>query len=306
MTETLKPMPNPPGARSTPPGRRRRTAASLPTNPSARSGRRVGTWLARGWVLCAVVVVVVPLLYLVSISFMTQGQVAAGILVPSEPAWQNWAAAWDSGLLRGVVNSLVAALGGAVLTLVLAVPGAWTIARHRTGGRTLSGLILSPWLLPPIVAILPLLTLLRMLGLTNTLAGLTLVYALMNVPVAVWLLDGFIRRIPVEIEEAGRIDGSSEPQLLIRVVVPLLVPGLIAVGVILAILNYSEFLFATFLTQSVQSETVTVLLASMLSERVQDFGGIAAASLMAVVPIFTLAVLLQRWLVEGLTTGAVK
>lgn len=273
-----------------------------------RQGRRshAGSLLASGWVLGAVAVVLVPLLYLVSISFMAQGDVAAGVFLPSEPAWQNWATAWDSPIPRGVLNSLAAAFGGALLTLALAIPGAWAIARHRTGGKALSGLILSPWLLPPIVAIIPILTLLRILGLTNTLTGLTLVYALMNVPVAIWLLDGFIRRIPVDIEEAGRIDGANELQLLVRVVVPLLVPALIAVGIIIVILNYNEFLFATFLTQSEESQTVTVVLAGMLSERVQDFGRIAAASLMAVIPIFTVAVLLQRWLIEGLTTGAVK
>lgn len=269
-------------------------------------GRARPSWLANTWVLLSIIVVLVPLLYLLSLSFMTQGQIAAGILVPAEPALSNWTNAWDSAIPRGVLNSLVAAFGGALLTLLLALPGAWAIARHRTGGKALPALILSPWLLPPIVAIIPLLTLLRILGLTNTLEGLTLVYALMNVPVAIWLLDGFIRRIPTEIEEAGRIDGANEGQLLLRVVTPMLAPALIAVGVIAAILNYNEFLFATFLTQSQDTQTVPVLLAGMLSERVQDFGRIAASSLTAVIPIFAIAVLLQRYLIEGLTTGAVK
>jgi multiple sugar transport system permease protein len=86
----------------------------------------------------------------------------------------------------------------------------------------------------------------------------------------------------------------------------MLAPALIAVGVIVAILNYNEFLFATFLTQSEDVQTVPVLLAGMLSERIQDFGRIAASSLVAVFPVFTIAVLLQRYLVDGLTTGAVK
>lgn len=262
--------------------------------------------LSLGWVALAVVVVLVPLGYLVSLSLMTQGQISAGLLFPAEPAWQNWGNAWNSAIPRGITNSLLAAFVGSLLTLALALPGAWTIVRHRTGGSALNGLILSPWLLPPVVAIIPLLTLLRMLGLINTLPGLTLVYALMNVPVAIWLLDGFIRRIPVEIEEAARLDGAGELQLLRRVVVPVLGPALIAVGVIVVILNYNEFLFATFLTQSEGSQTVPVVLAGMLSERVQDFGRIAASSLLAIFPIFTIAVLLQRHLVEGLTTGAVK
>lgn len=277
-----------------------------PPRPRARRGSLGPSAISYAWVALSAVVVVVPLLYLVALSLMTQGQISAGLLFPTDPAWQNWVNAWNSAIPRGIFNSLTAAFAGALLTLALALPGAWTIARHRTGGRALSGLILSPWLLPPIVAIIPLLTLLRVLGLINTLEGLTLVYALINVPVAIWLLDGFIRRIPVEIEEAARIDGAGEVQLLFRVVVPVLAPALIAVGVIVAILNYNEFLFATFLTQSQDSQTVPVVLAGMLSERVQDFGRIAASSLLAVIPIFTIAVLLQRHLVEGLTTGAVK
>lgn len=284
------------------------TLAASPTAEEAtyRSRRPKPSLLANGWVLLSLAAVLVPLLYLVSISFMTQGQIAAGMLFPAQPEAGNWANAWHSPIPRAVANSLIAAFAGALLTLAFALPGAWAIARHRTGGKTLSGLVLSPWLLPPIVAIIPLLTLLRVLGLTNTLEGLTLVYALMNVPVAIWLLDGFIRRIPVEIEEAGRIDGANEFQLLLRVVAPMLAPALIAVGVILVILNYNEFLFATFLTQSQDTQTVPVVLAGMLSERVQDFGRIAASSLMAVIPIFAVAVLLQRYLIEGLTTGAVK
>ena len=276
--------------------RRRRSAGAA----------RWQSWVGGGWVILSVLVVLVPLLYLVSISFMTQGQIAAGILVPTEPAAGNWKRALDSAVPRGVLNSLLASVSGALLTLALALPGAWAMARFRTGGVLLSGLILSPWLLPPIVAIIPLLTLLRVLGLTNSLPGLILVYALMNVPVAIWLLAGFIRRLPVEIEEAGRLDGAGEWQLLLRIVTPMLVPALIAVGVIVAILNYNELLFATFLTQSEDVQTVPVLLAGMLSERVQDFGRIAASSLLAVVPVFTIAVLLQRYLIEGLTSGAMK
>ena len=110
----------------------------------------------------------------------------------------------------------------------------------------------------------------------------------------------------MDIEEAGRLDGAGDFQLLVRVVAPMLAPALIAVGVIVAILNYNEFLFATFLTHSEDVQTVPVLLAVMLSERIQDFGRIAASSLVAVFPVFTIAVLLQRYVVDGLTTGAVK
>ena len=269
-------------------------------------GRSRG-WGAGVWVGFSLLAALVPLAYLVSVSLMTQGDVSAGLLVAPTPAWQNWGnALTQSGLVRGVANSLVASIGGAVLTLVFALPAAWAMARYRTGGRTLSSLVLSPWLLPPIVAIVPLFTLMRMLSLNNTLTGLTLVYAFMNVAVAIWLLEGFVRKLPVELDEAAQLDGASEWRVLSSVVTPLLTPALVAVGVIVAVLNYNEFLFATFLTQGPDAQTAPVVLSLMLGERVQDFGKIAAASLIAITPVFAAAIFLQRWLVSGLTHGAVK
>jgi multiple sugar transport system permease protein len=315
MTEqTLRPVistppPAPLPVRDAGPDRSR--DGSEPARSRGRGGRRRASprssWGARVWVALALLAALVPLAYLLSVSLMTQGQISAGLLVPASPAWGNWAAAFtETGLPRAVVNSVVASLGGAALTLVFALPAAWAMARHRTGGRTLSGLVLSPWLLPPIVAIVPVFSLLRVLGLNNTLAGLTLVYALTNTAVAIWLLEGFVRRLPVELDEAAQIDGAGEWRVLVSVVTPLLTPALVAVGVIVAVLNYNEFLFATFLTQGPDAQTVPVILSLMLGERVQDFGKIAAASLIGVVPVFAAAVFLQRWLVAGLTAGSLK
>jgi len=273
---------------------------------TARSRRRASP-VAIVVLAIALAGTLVPLLYLLSVSFMNQGQVSSGLIVPTEPAPRNWSDALASGtLLPGIANSLVAAIVGAVLTLAFALPAAWAMARSRTGGRLLAGTILSPWLLPPIVAVLPLFTLLRILHLNNTLIGLALVYALANTPVAIWLLEGFVRRIPTELDEAAQLDGAGPFRVLVRIVVPLLAPGLIAVGVIVAVLNYHEFTLATFLTQGPQSQTLPVVLSNMLSERIQNFGKIAAASIIGVIPVFAGAVFLQRWLVAGLTSGSVK
>lgn len=250
---------------------------------------------------------VVPLLYLVSVSLMGRNETGQGVLIPAVPQFSNWyEVLTGSDLLHGILNSLVAALGGAAVTLAFALPGAWAIVRFRTGGATLAGTLMSPWLLPPVVAVVPLFTLLRMGGLSNTLLGLTIVYALVNVPVAIWLLEGFVRRLPVEIEEAARLDGAGSFRLLLSVVTPLVAPALVAVGIIVAVLNYNEFLLATFLTQSPDAQTLPVVLSLFYGERTPHYGKIAAASLIGVIPVFTTAVFLQRWLVGGLTTGAVR
>lgn len=274
---------------------------------TSRSRLRRRSPLATAFLVLALAVTLIPVLYLVSVSLMSRGDVAAGILFPTDPQWGNWATAFlQSNLPRGIVNSLVASLAGAALTLVFALPAAWAMVRYRTGGRTLASTILSPWLLPPIVAVVPIFTLLRILGLNNTLVGLTVVYAFANTAVAVWLLEGFVRKLPAELDEAAQLDGAGPFRVLLSIVTPLLTPGLVAVGVIVAVLNYNEFVLATFLTQGPQAQTVPVVLSLMLGERIQDFGKIAAASLIGVIPVFAAAVFLQRWLVAGLTSGSVR
>jgi len=248
----------------------------------------------------------IPIAYLVSVSLMSRADVGAGLLVPAHPQPQNWVNALSGGLLQGVVNSLVAALAGAALTLVIAVPAAWAITRYRAGGRTLAATVLSPWLLPPIVAVIPLFTLLRSLSLNNTLPGLTLVYALSNVAVAVWLLEGFTRRIPAELDEAAQLDGAGGFRVLVSIVTPLLAPALVAVGIIVAVLNYNEFLLAAFLTQSPDAQTLPVVLTLMLGERITDFGKLAAASVIGLIPVFAAAAFFQRRLVSGLTAGSTR
>jgi multiple sugar transport system permease protein len=248
----------------------------------------------------------VPIAYLVSVSFMSRADVGAGLVLPAHPQPANWSNALAGGLLQGIGNSLAAALGGAVLTLAIALPAAWAITRYRAGGRTLAATVLSPWLLPPIVAVIPLFTLLRTLSLNNTLVGLTLVYALANVAVAVWLLEGFTRRVPAELDEAAQLDGAGAFRVLVSVVTPLLTPALVAVGIIVAVLNYNEFLLAAFLTQSPDAQTLPVVLTLMLGERITDYGKLAAASVIGLIPVFAAAAFLQRRLVSGLTAGSAR
>lgn len=275
---------------------------------SRRSRSRRRTPASAGVVLgLALFGSLVPLLYLLSVSFMSQGQVSAGSLIPTDPTLSTWSDALEGGaVVRGVVNSLAAALLGAGITLAIALPAAWAMVRSRTGGRLLAGTILSPWLLPPIVAVVPLFTLLRILHLNNTLVGLIGVYALANSAVGIWLLEGFVRRIPVDLDEAAQLDGAGPFRILVRIVLPLLTPGLVAVGVIVAVLNYHEFVLATFLTQGPDSQTLPVVLTNMLGERVQNYGKIAAASIIGLIPVFAAAVFLQRWLVAGLTSGSIR
>jgi multiple sugar transport system permease protein len=250
--------------------------------------------------------VVIPIAYLFSMSLMSRNEVLSGSYLPSSPQWENWQAAIDAGIPKAILNSLLVAVGGALITLVLALPAAWAIARRGTGGRAMGTFVMAPWLLPPIVAVVPLFVLLRIVGLNNSLEGLVLVYAFVNIPVAIWLLEGFIRKVPNEIEEAAAIDGASDTRTLLQIVVPLVAPGLVAVGIIAAVLNYNEYLLASFIAQRPDVQTLPVALSLFQGDRFAHLGRIAAASIVGVIPVYAVAVVSQRWLVAGLTTGGVK
>ncbi|WP_432520309.1 carbohydrate ABC transporter permease [Kineococcus sp. SYSU DK006] len=252
-------------------------------------------------------VALVPLLFLVSLSLRGVDDIANGGWLPTRLVWSNFPEAFATVPLSTMLtNSWVVAAGATLLTSVVAVPAAYVTARAGARGERLQALLLASYCAPPIVAVLPLYYLLKQAGLTNSALGLVLVNGLANVPVAVWLLDGFVRRIPLEVEEAGWVDGLSTSQGLLRIVLPLLAPGLVAALLICLFLSYNEFLFAVSFSQSTSSQTLPVGLSLFQGDRTVQFGQQAAASLVGIVPMYVLAVVAQKWLVGGLSAGAVK
>ena len=250
---------------------------------------------------------VFPIFYMVLVSFKTQPDIASGDVLPSALFWQNYPDAFRSiALATYLKNSAIVAIGGAALTLVIAVPATHAIVRYRLGGNALPAIILGSYVAPPIVALFPLFFLLRNLGLVNTLTGMILVYGVMNLPVAFWLLSSFVKRLPVELEEAAKVDGVGYFRTLWSIVIPLLMPGIASTGIICLILAYNEFLFASFIARSEANQTVPIGLSLFQGDRQLRFGQVAVASLTAMAPIYLLAVFFQRWLVRGLTTGIGK
>lgn len=282
--------------------RRRRYAATLAADQGARE-RRWPLLLAYALVIAFFVV---PLAYLVSVSFKTPDDVLSGRFLPTDPTLANWPAAFGAtDLGRFIFNSVVASLASALVTMAIAVPATYAMVRLDVGGRVLPTFTLATYMAPPVVALIPLFFLLRQIGLLHTLPGLILVYGLMNVPVAFWLLTGFIRQVPREIDEAAWIDGSGSWRTLVHIVVPLIAPGLAASFIICAVLSYNEFLFAFFFTTD-PSRTLTIGIALFQGERLVNFGQMAAASVTGLVPVYIVAVVCQRWLVSGLVSGGVK
>ncbi|MGP3988889.1 carbohydrate ABC transporter permease [Streptomyces sp. 3N207] len=275
-------------------------------HPGPRRVRRRGTPATTLLVLVAVATMV-PVLYVISLSVRSRDDVLNGGLLPSRLFWQNWPDAFHAlGLGRYIANSWAVATGSVVLTLLIAVPGAYFTARAGRRGARLGSLILSSYCAPPIVAILPLFFLLRELQLNNTVTGLVLVDGLANVPVAIWLLDGFVRAVPKDIEEAAWLDGLGTWATLRRIVLPLIGPGVAAAALICFFLSYNEFLFALSFAQDSSSQTLPVALSLFQGDKSVQFGQQAVVSLIGIAPVYVLAVAAQRRLVSGLSAGAVK
>ena len=187
-------------------------------------------WLAT---LAAVLFFVFPVVFLVMVSLKTQSDIATGGFFPTELFWQNYSDAFASVAVDLYLrNSALAAVIGAAITLLLAVPATHAMIRFKVGGRFLPGFVLATYVAPPIVALFPLFFLLKEIGLNNSIIGLGIVYGVMNLPVAFWLLSSFVRRLPVELEEAAYIDGASYFGVLRRVAIPLLMPGIVSTGII--------------------------------------------------------------------------
>lgn len=253
------------------------------------------------------VLAVMPVLFLVSLSLRGVDDIQNGGWLPSTVRWDNWPSAFDTvPLARMLTNSWVIALGATVLTAVIATPTAYFTARAGRSGQRLYSVLLAAYCAPPVVAVLPLYFLLKSVGLTNSVVGLALVNGLANVPVAVWLLDGFVRRVPKDLEEAAWVDGATTTGAMVRIVLPLVVPGLVAASLVCFFLAYNEFLFAVSFSQSPSSQALTVGLSLFQGDRTVQFGQQAAASLVAIIPVYVLAVAAQRLLIGGLSQGALK
>jgi multiple sugar transport system permease protein len=229
------------------------------------------------------------------------------VWIPVEPSLGHYVALFTrSSGARYFANSLVISSLSMLAALVVSLPTAYSIARWRFGGGLLSTVLLVLRMLPAIALIIPIYIMYKTLGLTNSYLGLVIVYTVVYIPFAVWLLVGFLRDFPVEIEEAAMIDGCSRLRALAQVVVPIIAPGLAVVALFAFIATWNEFLFAVVLT-GIETKTMMVLVTSFTSGGTDMFYGEASASVvLGVLPAFAVAFMLQRYLVKGLALGGTK
>jgi multiple sugar transport system permease protein len=207
----------------------------------------------------------------------------------------------------GMVNSLIAATGTAVLNLVLGTLAGYGLARFRFRGRgSLLGLYLGSRMLPGIALIVPLYLTIKNFGLLDHLSALIVTYVSFTLPFTIWLLKNYFQTIPRSLEEAAFMDGASWLQMMWRVLLPAAFPGLIAAGMFAFMTAWNDYLFAVILTSTTAAKTLPVVVAGFATDVTTERTLMATSGVLAIIPPLVLAFLFQRLIVQGLTSGAVK
>ncbi|MCM0018856.1 MAG: carbohydrate ABC transporter permease [Tagaea sp.] len=258
----------------------------------------------------AALAVMLPFLWVAAAAFKNQIDLLMGRILtpPVLTSFQEVLFSRYSDYVENLVNSLLVGAVSTVLVLIMAVLAAYALHRLMPAsrfGRAISGWWLVFHMLPPIAMVGAWFLIFRMLGLYGTHAGLILAHTTLNFPMALWIVAVFVRQMPVELEEAARIDGASTLQILVKVVVPMVRPGLAAAGILCFLFSWNEFAVAINLTTQ-GSQTVPVAIAKFAQEYEIKHTQMAAAAVLSIVPAIVLLLVGQRHIVRGLTTGIGK
>jgi ABC-type glycerol-3-phosphate transport system permease component len=273
-----------------------------------RRRRRIGTWVAYGIALVATFISLFPLYWLFVIS--TKKPVDAFATPPQliyVPDFSKYFEVWNSaGFAHAFLNSIQVVLLGVGLTLVVATPAAYAALRFRIrGGRYMRLWLLVAYTTPEFLFVIPMYVAYQQLGLYDTVVGLAVIYQVFAIPFAVWLIQSFLSEVPKELGDSARVDGASELQTLLRVYLPLAAPGLAATAILVGINMWNEVTIALSLTFD-DARTVQIAVAGYRGYAAIRWQEMTAAAVMAVVPMIIFAGIAQRYIVKGLTFGAVK
>jgi multiple sugar transport system permease protein len=285
----------------------------------------VGRVLIHAALLVWAFICLFPIFWTVSSSFKTAVDVTHGHLIPwldFEPNWKGWRSlglspdtigtAWnprDEFLLR-FENSVIASVGAALLACVIGSLAAYGLTRfeYKFGpwrNKDISFFFLSQLILPPVVLALPFLVLYKELALLDTLTGLVMIYTLTVLPIVIWVMRDQFAAIPRELEEAAYVDGAGIWVTFLRIIVPLALPGMVAGFILAVVLCWNEYFFASLLTAT-DAKTLPVMVASQTGSQGIDWWSMGALSTAAIAPLVVIGIFLERYIVKGLTAGAVK
>ncbi|MBX4956537.1 carbohydrate ABC transporter permease [Rhizobium lentis] len=292
-------------------------------------GQRIRWWAMRlavyGLLVIWACVCLFPLFWTVSTSFKTAADVMRGNLIPwfnFAPNWLGWRSLGLSPdtipqistvrdeFMRRLWNSVIISVTASALAVVLGSLAAYGLSRfsYKFGhmrNSDISFFFLSQLIMPPVVLALPFLVLYKELALLDTYAGMIAVYTLMVLPIVVWIMRDQFATIPVELEEAALVDGLSIWGAFARIIVPLVLPGMVAAFLLALILCWNEYFFAALLT-STNTNTLPVMIASQTGSQGINWWSMAALSTAGILPLVIVGVVLEKHIIAGMTAGAVK
>jgi len=308
------------------------TAQELPRPNTARPQARMVLphFMTRSMLIYAALVFwafisLFPIYWTVTTSFKTAVNVTQGQLIPFvdfTPDWKGWRSLGLSPdtifeqstvrdeFIRRFVNSVVASGGASLLAVVIGSLAAYGLSRFSykflwMRNKDISFFFLSQLILPPVVLAMPFLVLYKHLMMLDTLIGLVLVYTLMVLPIAIWIMRDQFDTIPLELEQAALVDGCSIWGAFLRIVLPIALPGMVAAFILSVILCWNEYFFAALLT-STNAKTLPVMVASQTGSQGINWWSMAAIATAAILPLVLIGIFLERYIVKGLTAGAVK
>jgi multiple sugar transport system permease protein len=272
------------------------------------AGRQIGGWSAA--ILAVVVVSLVPVVWIISLSFKDPSTIGDGNFFPSKWSTVNYSGIFKQGIFTDALrNSIGIALISTVIAVIIASFAAYAIARLEFPGKgIILGASLGIAMFPVISLVGPLYNLWRNIGLYDTWPGLILPYMTFALPLSIYTLWAFFREIPWELEQAAQVDGATPFQAFFKVIAPLAAPGIFTTAILVFIFCWNDFVFATSLTSTGAAQTVPAAIATFpgASQFTEPIGSIAAAAVIVTVPMVIIVLLFQRRIVAGLTAGAVK
>ena len=263
-------------------------------------------WTIVAWIVG--LVVFFPVLYIVATGFKTE---ANAISLPPKlifkPTLDQYREIQSRGFFPFFRNSIIASLASTAVVLALAIPAAYALAlRPMKKWKDLLFFFISTKFLPPAGIIVPLYVIFRDLSLLNTIQGLVVIYIAMNLPIAIWMLMSFFEEVPREILDAARVDGAGMFREMTQILLPMVIPGLVATAFLSIIFSWNEFFIAVNLVATEQASTVPLFMQKFITSEGLFWAKLSAASTMAIAPVVILGWISQRQLVRGLSMGAVK
>jgi multiple sugar transport system permease protein len=277
--------------------------AAVTTTPRQKAG-----WGVANFVVIALALI--PILWLVSLSFKTPAAILDPSFVPAQWTWGNYSSILqNTQFIRPLINSIGIGLISTFIAVVLASMAAYAVARLNFPGKSvLIGMSLLIAIFPQISLITPLFSIERRLGLFNTWPGLIIPYIAFGLPLGIYTLSAFFREIPWELEKAAKMDGATPFQAFVKVIAPLAAPGMVTTAILVFMACWNDFLFAISFTSTTASRTAPASIAYFSGGSVftTPTGPISAAAVVITIPIVIFVLFFQRRIVAGLTSGAVK